>query len=373
MVQGYWDHYEPGIQDVFQYEASVLDFEAVHQMSFGTAHELVSGMEYRSYSDKVHGSFDIDFATSDESSDLFSAFLQYEVRPYKEKFVATFGSKFENHRSAKWEAQPNMRFLYQPWNRHSFWASASKAVRTPSRAEESVQVHLATVPPDPAQPGAPATVVTFVGNPDFQSEKLTAFELGHRSRLHESLHADICTFYNFYDDLPAIEALTPTLVMIDQMPYVLYQQTITNGMEVETRGIELTFDLRPSTWWRMSASYSYLDMMTVLPAAFSDLGTPDPRNEHPKHQFSIHGGFDPIPPLDMDVTLRYVDSIKTYDVASYLVADVRAAWSWNRNLSFALVGRDLFEKPHSEYGSEILNTIPTKVESSVYAMIEWRP
>jgi iron complex outermembrane receptor protein len=372
-LQSYWDHYRPSLADVFEYEATVFDVELVHQIRLGRMHDFVSGVEYRSYSDKTQNSFVIDLEAEDEGSDLFSAFFQYEIRPTQEKLIATLGSKFEHHRTSQWEVQPNVRLLYKASDRHSFWAAASRAVRTPARAEESANLHVGTIPPNPAQPGAPATVVSFTGNPDFRSEQLQAFEIGYRSSLRDDLHLDVATFYNFYDDLRDVESGTPTLVTIDGAPYILFEQLITNGMKADTRGVEVALDIRPAPWCRVNGSYSYLDMKVEHPPTTSALAATNPGKEHPKHLIALHSAFDPLPQLDLDLGFRFVDEIVAFDIDPYLVADARAAWTWNRNLTFAVVGRDLFKEKHSEFNSYIINTLPTDVESSVYALIEWRP
>src|SRR5438105_4573447 len=67
------------------------------------------------------------------------------------------------------------------------WGAVSRAVRTPTRFDTDTEVTL---------PG-----VRLLGNPDFKSEAVAAFESGYRSRVARRLSIDIATFFNIYDNL----------------------------------------------------------------------------------------------------------------------------------------------------------------------------
>jgi iron complex outermembrane recepter protein len=72
-------------------------------------------------------------------------------------------------------------------------------VRTPSEAESDVRLNPA--PPVPIPPG----LLTILGDGDFDSEKLVAYELGYRIQPINQLTLDLTGFYNVYDDLRSLE------------------------------------------------------------------------------------------------------------------------------------------------------------------------
>src|SRR5207244_7553937 len=61
------------------------------------------------------------------------------------------------------------------------------SVRTPTRFDTDTEVTF---------PG-----VRLLGNPNFKSEAVVAFESGYRSRIARRLSMDVATFFNIYDNL----------------------------------------------------------------------------------------------------------------------------------------------------------------------------
>jgi iron complex outermembrane receptor protein len=80
---------------------------------------------------------------------------------------------------------------------------------------------------------------SLLGNRDYESEKLLAFELGYRTQPIEKLSLDITGFYNSYDDLrtvvPRVDPATglPVLELeTDPAPtHLVNFADIGNGME----------------------------------------------------------------------------------------------------------------------------------------------
>src|SRR5439155_26324828 len=105
------------------------------------------------------------------------------------------------------EIQPGARILWTPNEHHTLWGSVSRAVRTPSRAENDVILNRAVEP-------VPNLFLqsTILGSDAFDSEKLLAYEVGYRSQLHPNVSVDLAAFYNDYDDLRSLEQnpLNPT-------------------------------------------------------------------------------------------------------------------------------------------------------------------
>jgi hypothetical protein len=82
--------------------------------------------------------------------------------------------------------------------RCSVQASRLEKIR---RLERDVDIDLTNAAGNPA--------VVLLGNKDFPSEKLLAFELGERWQAASDLSIDLATFYNRYRDLACLEFGTP--------------------------------------------------------------------------------------------------------------------------------------------------------------------
>jgi outer membrane receptor for ferrienterochelin and colicin len=124
-------------------------------------------------------------------------------------------------------------------------AAVSRAVRTPSVYEESIQM-LA-----PLAPGVPIPA-TLVGNPKLNSESLLAYELGYRVQPKHHISLDVTGFYNRYRHLVSyIPVMIPTA---GPLPQVFLQMS--NGMRGQTYGTELSATCAPSKFLSLQGSYS---------------------------------------------------------------------------------------------------------------------
>lgn len=93
----------------------------------------------------------------------------------------------------------------------------------------------------------------------------------------------------------------------------------------------------------------------------------------PRNQYYLQSSWDLGRSWELDVTGRYVDSLLSLHVPSYIVGDVRLAWRPNQTLEWAVVGRQLFQSHHAEYGDDpYWSVLTTQVQSEVYAMVTLR-
>ena len=75
--------------------------------------------------------------------------------------------------------------------------------------------------------------------------------------------------------------------------------------------------------------------------------------------------------LSLDAILRYVDSLPSLKVDSYVTMDIRIGWRASKNLEFALVGEDLFQPHHAEFRPTQVATQASDVPRSFYAKVSW--
>src|SRR5262249_8050684 len=121
---------------------------------------------------------------------LSSAFIQDEISLYGNDVKMTAGSKFEHNDFTGFEAQPSVRVSWLIAPAHFLWAAVTRAVRTPTRFDSDIRF------------GPPG--LQILGNPDFLSENVIAYEIGYRSGAQRFSY-DISTFFNVYDNLRSLE------------------------------------------------------------------------------------------------------------------------------------------------------------------------
>ena len=197
----------------------------------------------------------------------------------------------------------------------------------------------------------------LVDGSGFDSEKVIAYELGYRWKIHKRLSTDLALFYNQYDDLRSIDPSASLVVF-----------TLGNRRTGEAYGVEFAPAWQVVDWWRLQAAYSYLQIQIHHD---TPLDPPD-EGRSPHHQFSFRSVMDLPGNVQFDSVVRYVDSLPAMNIPSYLALDLRVAWWPTKNLEIAIIGRDLLDNRHPEFRSSSVATLATEVERSVFGKITWR-
>ena len=356
-VQAYYDRtvrHSP----IFGESRDTGDVDLQHRFAWGDRQKLVWGLGFRATHADIMNSLNVSLLPPDRTLKLYSAFLQDEISIVPERFRITIGSKFEHNDFTGFEIQPSARVLWTPGHAQTFWASISRAVRTPSQAESDIRLNPA--PPVPIPPG----FLTITGNPNMISEELLAYEAGYRVQPIDQLKIDITVFYNDYDHLRTIEPIRPGPVS---------PSMVANKLFGETYGTEISATAQVTNHWRVQGSYSFLE-----PQLHRERGSRDNSTEKivegssPQHQFFIRSLLDLPWNIQFDSTLRYVDALPAPNIPSYVTLDLRLAWSPYKDLEVAIVGQNLLDDRHPEFAPTFIGTQRTEVERSVYGTVVWR-
>jgi iron complex outermembrane receptor protein len=364
-LQAYYDRTEINFE-ILSEDRDTIDLDFQHRFSIGGLQEVVWGLGYRHTKDKLENSFHLTVDPDSRSDNLYSAFVQDELRLLKDKLFLTLGSKFEYNNYTGFEVQPSARALWTPSPDQSIWAAVSRAVRTPSRSDDDVRINRQVVP------GAPPVLVSVFGDRDFDSEELLAFELGYRVRPEEWVSLDIATFYNLYDNLRTLE-LGSTFIEASPAPlHAVLPSTAANRMDGKTYGVELAADVLALDWLNLQLAYTFLQIELDLEAGSTDSTSRSAEGESPHHQVSLRSSMDLGNNIELDMWVRHVGKLPSLDIESYTGFDARLGWRPRSDMELSLVGKNLFENQHQEFKPELIDVIPTEVERSVYGKVTWR-
>ncbi len=346
VLQSYYDRYfKRDATGKNQDEMGTVDLDFQHRFALGKKHGLVWGVGYRRVKDHfVSKGTDVAILPERKNLDLITAFINDEIRLH-DRLTFTPGIKFINNVYTGSEFQPGARLSFTAGNRSSYWASVSRAVRTPSRVDVDYYS------PAVRQPGA----FNIVGGPDFVSEKVLAYELGYRVRPGTGAAISVATFYNVYDDIYSLEAEPGSTDIF-----------IRNGTAARSWGAEISGSYQVTNSWRIRAGYNYFDkkLRQKTPAILD----PAYQANDAKHQAMIHSMANLPLGLNLDLVARYVDQIPatlvTLKVPSYFALDTRVSYHI-RCFELSLVGQNLFRKQQIEFGD-------LKVPRSLYAKVSLR-
>ena len=106
----------------------------------------------------------------------------------------------------------------------------------------------------------PLVYLAVDGNPQLSSERLIGYEAGYRTLVTPKIYIDIAVFHNDYNDLINLGAATVTLDPTPAPVHLTLHLPFANGLRGNTDGFEIAPDWKPSRWWQMKATYSYLNL-----------------------------------------------------------------------------------------------------------------
>ncbi len=377
-LMGFWRHaYESGArlrlqayldythrdQVLYQDQRTMFDTDAQYNFAPMGRHEIIAGGSYRYTSDDIGGSDLVNFEPGSRTDDLYGVFLQDKITLRPDLWFLTLGSKFEHNDYSGFEVEPNARLTWTPDEQQTFWGAISRAVRMPSRAETDLNItNLRGIF------GGALAEVELQKNKNFKSEELVAYELGYRNQITPEVSLDTTAFFNDYTNLSTSLILPITVVNngVDPIHLHIPVQAV-NGASAEVLGFEMAGSWSVQPNWRLMAGYSYLEMYIHAPTA---LGASQDSAEgtSPEQQINLRSYWNINDRWTLDTMLYYVDAIPSHDIDPYLKADVNLGWQVRQKLRLNLVGQDLFDDAHREFGTD---ANAAQVGRSVFAKITW--
>ena len=306
------------------------------------------------------------FLPSDRTDYLLTGFLQDDIGLIEQRLTLTLGTKVLRTNFTDVSLEPSARLLWTPTQQDTLWAAFTHGLRTPSDAEENFDLSgfIGTAPN-----GTPI-FARFNANPSFAAEQLNGYELGYRRLLGRKIYLDIATFYNHYHDLFDEEIAGPIAPEATPAPaHLLLPAQFRNGLRGATEGGEIAPEWRPTTFWRLRGSYSYLHMNLGKAPGSGDIGTaPTIEGSSPGHEVTAQSSIDIKKSFQFDLAYRFISALPGQLVPSYSTGDARLAWRRGQ-VELSLVGRNLLQPSHFESGGDPGPLVAIK--RSVYAKIAW--
>ncbi len=342
---------------------NTIDIDFLHHLKFGDRQDVSYGGGLRWSPNRYIPATPLLNVLPETNTDhIYSAFFQDEIHFADDRFTLTLGAKLQHNNFSGFDVQPTARGLWK-FNQHqSFWAAVTRAVTTPSRIEEGIQINAGEISV------APPIFLLVSGNPQFQSEKSVGYEGGYRQLLTSKLYVDLDVFHNNYDNLQSFG--TPTLVGDDLT--IFYE----NAIAGTTTGFEIAPNWNPRPWWKLSGSYSYVGIDMHANAPGSDISStgsvPTYEGSSPAHQVKIQSRFDISKRFEFDQTYGYESALPAQKVRAYQTMDLRLGWNPTKEWNLSLVGQNLFQPYHFEWGTGDPSELPIGIRRAAYVKLSWR-
>lgn len=327
-IQTYVDQTERGQangEDGFAlqtYDASVQD-----NLEFGNAHRVVWGAGYRVNNYDITSTPSFQWIPGHRALTLGNLFGQ-DTFAMTNSLKLTGGIKFEDDPYSGWQVLPDVRLALNPSPTSLLWASASKAVRSPTPFDEDV---LEYVPP-----------IELAGNRNFLPEKVWDEELGFRARPIDSLSFSVTAFYDEYSDLRTIGFGPPAL------PPITLPLMWGNDERGTTYGVELWANWRVANWWQIAPALRTLhENFSFVPGA-PTIGSPFQAGDDPSVEATLTSSMNMGRRWTFYAMWRYVGALPNPALPAYEELDARLSLHVSSSIDVAIKGNNLLREYHLE-------------------------
>ncbi|HLY80242.1 MAG TPA: TonB-dependent receptor [Caulobacteraceae bacterium] len=320
------------------------DFDVQHDFALGARQRVVIGGGVRQtwYHISPLSNF---FYLKPAGTLLLSDIFGQDAIALTPRLSLILGLKAEDDPYSGVSLLPSVRVSWRVDPQWSLWASAQRAIRSPTPFDE-----------DPVEEvgGKPF----LVGNPNFASGTLNAYEIGARGQLFSRLSLSASVFYNDYDNLRTIEfSPGPALPL-----------TWGNLMSGYTEGLEAWGDFQATDWWRLSAGVDVLAKhLSFKPGSSRLLGVAQ-AGDDPPSQASLRSAMNLGHDVTLDTMFRYVSALPDPLVPSYGEMDVSLTWNLTRHLQLGVAGFNLLHDHHLEFAAPQATEVPRTGQ----AQLRWR-
>ncbi len=312
-LQGYLDHTERNDQFLFQPRADIVDIDFQHSIPF-RRHHLIWGVGHRQAKDQVDPGFVSNFVPDRRVLNWTNIFVQDHIK-LNPSLEATLGLRAERNSYTGSEYLPNVRLAWKVSEDQLVWTSLSRAVRAPSRLDRDVYF--------PAPPNA-----VVVGGPNFESEVARVVEAGYRAQHSERLMYSVTAFYH---DWRKLRSGTSAPVEIE------------NKIEGGTYGVEMWGNFQATPTWKLSAGAFLLEKdLRLRPDSTDPVGVDNATLANdPDAHYSLRSSSRIGNHLLLDLQVRRVGRLRTFDVPGYTALDAHLRWKISDRFSLYLTGRNL--------------------------------
>jgi iron complex outermembrane receptor protein len=325
------------------FSLDTYDFDFQQSLDFGARHRVVWGLGRRYNDYDIDSTATLAFDPEHRTLELTNVFGQDTIMLTDELHL-TLGLKFEENSYSGWSTLPDLRLAWSPDDSSLVWASAARAIRSPTPLDTDVIERADGVNP------------FLVGDPDFDPETVDAFEMGYRAQPHPSISWSLSAFYDDYEHLRTIEPA----------PGGFLPLRWGNLMEGSTYGVEIWANWQVTKWWRLSPGFRSLHKRLHFSDGASELLGVEQAGNDPTQRATLKSSMD-FGRWTVDGMLRYVGRLPSPESPSYTELGARVAWRASDALEFSVVGANLLDDRHHEYA------LPTarEIRRSIYAEMLW--
>ncbi len=354
---------------ILQRSSRTYDIDFQHFYNFSKQNQFIWGVGYRRVDDDIEespiasGVLPFNYTPDNMSSYVYNGFIQEKIGLIADELYLTIGSKFINNNFTGFEYMPNAKLAYYPSRNQTLWASVARAVRTPTRNDDSLSI----------------LGGSQQGSTTYNSEDVIAYEAGYRVKPTSKTSIDIATFFNQYNSLRTFERTSPG------------KYSIANNGFGESYGFEISGKWQVNESWKLEASYDYLKADLHIDSFSTDSTSSNSsqlaEGQNPQSNFKLKSFYNITSKLEFDNMLYYVSGLPLSGTTtnnattgrltagpgmpSYFRFDTRLGYLVTKNVDLSVGIQNLFNQVHSEFRAATFNN-RTEIGRAIYAKMVWQ-
>ena len=282
--------------------------------------------------------------------------------------------KLEHNDYSGFEIMPSVRLAWAPSASQMFWIAVSRALRAPSRYDTNLVLNIGNI-----GTSASPDVLRLYGNPQYQDERLLAYEAGYRTALGSHVSVDLATYYDDYNNLQTTEPGTPFAEATPAPAHVVFPLIYENLMYGAAYGLEITANVKLTDRWTLAPGYAFEEIhMHTAPASQDTQTGPFVEGAAPHQSAQLRTHFDLSKTLASDASAYYAGRLSnqgplpSVTIPGYTRLDLGLTWKPLERISFSLVGQDLLHDHHLEFEDVNGALQSSQIKRSGYAKVTWR-
>jgi len=236
------------------------------------------------------------------------------------------------------------------------------------------------IEPSAFDPTGTPVLLQLIGNNQFESEELTAYEIGYRWFPSPQLSFDITAFYNQYDNLLSYDIGDAEIKNINGNTFYVIPINLDNNTEGYSYGAEwlTSWQVTPSSRLRFTYSYLDINLEDTQPNIYSNDVISLSVDRSLQHQASIWASTDLSESIELDLRFYYTSS-RSWErssgdqyISDSVDGDLRIAWQIFPSLNLSIVGQHLLHDDNQQFITESSST-DSLIERSIFfnALYRW--
>ncbi|NTV71120.1 MAG: TonB-dependent receptor [Azonexaceae bacterium] len=397
------------ITNFIREERTTYDLDYQGRYAFGR-HDILWGLSHRRSSDEVSsGEPYISFRNPSYIQRNTGLFVHDDWTLIPDNLKLGVGIRGDKTSANGTNLSTNATLLWTPTRADSAWLKFAQAPRTSSRAERDVSIltggsavvfpGLGTLP-----------MVSYVnGGGQVGPEKARGLEVGFRKQFSSTFSADINAYrYRYthlrsgsqtgmttcsavlsgFSGIPYDPTTCATFGIPDGTPLLFNFSATDNSGAGWSDGVELSADWLVTANWRLQLSYTWSKLR--LDASSNpgvDAGGEITERAAPRHYGSLRSQWNITRSQQFDLWIRGAAGLDRFNlidpvpnatgtptytrVPGYITLDLRYAYRINKDLEFALIGRNLLHSKRLEYVSDFIPSAATAITPTWLISTRW--